>query len=153
MGWVVLKMSYRYPSQQSSNAHFRPVFQFHFYCYEKTQTTNNLREKGPSPLLRRSEGRHLKQVTLYPQKETEAYLLACQHACLFSVSFLLSPPDQGMILPTMGWVFWYQLTIKTMLRDMATGQLDLEHSLLRLSSEVTFSCVKLTVNCHCSSDK
>lgn len=63
----------------------------------------------------------------------------------FSSLILLGISAWRMVLPTIGRVFPYQLTIKTTTPtpDMPTSQSDLENSLARLSSQVIIGYIKL----------
>lgn len=83
------------------------------------------------------EDKAVTQVTSQPQSRAERKK---RQPCLYTrcTQLCFSSSTQSRTwrtsLPTMGWFFLYQLTIKTLPSDVPTGQAFLEHSSLRLSS-------------------
>lgn len=54
------------------------------------------------------------------------------------------PPATGTVPLTVGWALLHQFIVKTVPHDMPTGQFDLAIPKLRLPSQVTVDCVRLT---------
>lgn len=76
-------------------------------------------------------GTHITVTVKSWKKEMQPCLHArCAQLC---VPTFVQPGTWRTSLPTMGWFFPYQLTIKSLPSDVPTGQAYLEHSSLRLS--------------------